>query len=71
MPQIKTTTKSSIDTEQTMDAILEEIKLLRNEISILLPQDNLDDYANPERIKASYEDALREHKSVLYGNNQD
>jgi len=43
----------------TLDQILEEIRRLRLEVSLFLPQENLKEYNHPERIKQSYEKALR------------
>jgi hypothetical protein len=42
-------------------AILQELKLLRTEVSFLFPQDKLEDYAHPTRIKRSYEKALKQY----------
>lgn len=44
---------------QILLAILEELKLLREEVKLLLPQEDLEGYANPERIKRSYRKALK------------
>lgn len=50
-------------------AIFEEIKLLRQEISLILPQDDLNKYQNPEKIKSSYQKALKMYPPQFYGNN--
>ncbi|MDD4989906.1 MAG: hypothetical protein PHW31_01190 [Candidatus Pacebacteria bacterium] len=50
-------------------AIFEEIRLLRQEISLILPQDDLIKYQNPERIKKSYQKALEIYPPQFYGNN--
>ena len=43
------------------DLILEEIKLLREQVMLLLPQEDLDDYAHPRRIKKSYDKAVKQY----------
>ena len=43
------------------DLILEEIKLLREQVMLLLPQEDLDDYAHPRRIKKSYQEAVKQY----------
>lgn len=50
-------------------AIFEEIQLLRQEISLILPQDDLSKYQNPEKIKKSYQKALKMYPPQFYGNN--
>ena len=42
-------------------AILEELRLLRNEMQLLLPQEDLKDYAHATRIKRSYRNALKQY----------
>lgn len=44
-----------------LNAVLSEIKSLRQEFSLILPQENLEDYAHPNRVKASYEKALKKY----------
>lgn len=46
-------------TNSTLNKILEEVRRLRLEVSLFLPQENLEEYNHPERIKQSYEKALR------------
>lgn len=50
-------------------AIFEEIRLLRQEISLILPQDDLNKYQNSEKIKKSYQKALKMYPPQFYGNN--
>ena len=50
-------------------AIFEELRLLRQEISLILPQDDLNKYQNPKKIKNSYEKALKMYPPQFYGNN--
>lgn len=54
-------TKNNIVSSQILQNILNELRLLRNEIRILLPQDNLEDYANSERIQHSYQKAIKKY----------
>lgn len=48
----------------TLKAILEELRLLRNEINLLLPQEELDEYTNSDRVQESYRKALKQHPPV-------
>lgn len=45
--------------DNILNKILEEVRGLRQEVSLFLPQENLEDYSNPKRLKKSYEKALR------------
>lgn len=45
-------------------SILEEIRLLRNEVSLLFPYENLEDYAHPRRLKQSYEKAIKQYPPI-------
>jgi len=49
-------------------AIFEELKLLRKELFFVLPQDDLENYSHPEKIRASYKKAIKNHPLVAYGN---
>lgn len=66
----KMRTKASADVRTKMASprmfktILEELRLLRNEVALLFPQDDLDDYADPHRIKRSYQKAVRKYPPV-------
>jgi hypothetical protein len=44
-----------------LQSILEEIRLLRTEVSLLFPHEDLKGYAHPSRIKRSYEKALKQY----------
>ena len=57
-------TKSEIAPQEILQKILEEIRLLRGEVSTLLPQDDLDNYANPSRIRNSYSEAIKKYPPV-------
>jgi hypothetical protein len=56
--------KSVLGSAIMLKAILEEIRLLRNEIMFLFPQENLEEYAHPVRIKRSYQKAIKQHPPV-------
>lgn len=56
-----TQTAKNKNSGETLQAILEELRLLRNEVMLLLPQKDLEDYAHPERIKSSYQKALKKY----------
>jgi len=47
-----------------MRDILEELRLLRKEVMLLLPQEDLEEYVHPDRIKRSYEKALKNYPPV-------
>ena len=58
-------TKANIPAHsQTLKAILEELRLLRNEVMLLFPQENLKDCAHPDRIKRSYQKAIKKYPPV-------
>lgn len=44
-----------------LGAILQEVRLLREEVGLLLPNENLKDYAHPARIKRSYQKAIKQY----------
>ncbi len=68
--QTKTKAGMSTVSSKTLKAILEELRLLRNEVMLLLPQEELKEYAHPDRIRRSYQKAVKKHSPVHYGNNQ-
>ncbi len=41
--------------------ILAEVRLLRNELKLVLPQEELKDYAHPQKIKQAYQKALKSY----------
>ena len=59
-PMLRTATKSRTE-PKVLKAILDELRLLRQEISLVLPQEDLDGYAHPRRIKRSYQKALKRY----------
>jgi len=62
----QTKTKSGVVTvpSEMMRAILEELRLLRQEIMLLFPQEDLEDYAHPDRVRNSYQKAIKEYPPV-------
>ena len=51
--------------ESILNNIFREIRLLRNEVSLLMPTEDIKEYSNPTRIKNSYRKALKHYpKSV-------
>ena len=51
-------------TKQSSDVlvkILQEIRLMRQELNLILPQDDLKIYEHPERIKQSYQSAIKQY----------
>ena len=62
--QTKTRTDVSTVSTKTLKAILEELRLLRNEVMLLLPQEDLEGYGHPGRIRRSYQKAIKKHPPV-------
>ena len=61
-----TTTKSvPVSTNTLLKAILNEIHLLRHDIEMAFSQEDIEDYAHPERIKHSYKEALKQYPVQL------
>lgn len=58
---ITATIDAKLNTTQLLSEVLREIKFLREEVSFFLPQENLNEYAHPERIKSSYERAIKKY----------
>lgn len=44
--------------------ILDEIRLMRNEITLLLPNEDLGEYDHPERIKSSLLNARKRYSAL-------
>lgn len=49
---------------EIMQKILQELKLMRNEISLLLPKEDISEYSHPSRIERSYRKALKKFPPV-------
>ena len=50
---------------KTIKAILDELRLLRNEITLLFPQEDIHEYAHPDRIKRSLENARKRYPPLM------
>jgi hypothetical protein len=46
---------------EILTAILEELRLLRQEFSSFVSLENLKDYSHPEKIKKSYREAVSQY----------
>lgn len=44
-----------------LNDIFREIRLLRNEVSLLIPTEDIKEYENHERIKSSYNNAIKQY----------
>ena len=44
---------------EILEVILNEIRTLRRDLSLVLPQEDLKNYDNPSRIKKSYQKAVK------------
>ena len=51
----------NVSAPEMFRTLLGEIRRLRQEISLVLPQENLNEYADPRRIKRSYQRALKQY----------
>ena len=49
---------------RTAEELLKELHLLRQAIMLILPQDDLEDYANAERIERSYKRAVEKFPPI-------
>lgn len=59
--------KNRIPTAQyLLTRVLSEIQRLRQEVSLFVPQEDLKDYAHHERIKKSYQRALKQYPPGLW-----
>lgn len=52
---------SPSSTNELLKAILAELHLLRDEVSLCFDEDELENYTHPERIKHSYQEALKQY----------
>ncbi len=57
----KTLIKSSKNQTQLLKAFLEEIRLLREELALFLPQEKLEDFTNQKNIKTAYRRAIKQY----------
>jgi len=49
----------------TLDKIYCEIKALRQEVAMFLPQESLSDYAHPKKIMSAYKQATAKYPNHL------
>lgn len=61
---IRVKTKSITVPSRMIEAMFEELRLLRSEITLLFPHEDLEGYAHPERIKQSYRNAMKRYPST-------
>ena len=47
-----------------LPVILKEVRLLRKQVALLLPQENIDEYAHPDRIRRFYDKAIKQFPPV-------
>lgn len=57
------TQKTKVPTD-ILHRIYEELHLLRKEVMFLFPQEELEEFQHSERIKRSYQRAIKEHPPV-------
>jgi len=64
MSQVSQPSKDQISSKM-LYSILEEVKLLREEVMLLLPQEDIEEYSHPKRISGSYRKALKKFPPVF------
>ena len=62
--KIQQETSSIRLSNEVMKRILQELKLMRSEISLLLPREDISEYSHPSRIQKSYRRALKKFPPV-------
>lgn len=62
--KIRARTKSKIGYSRILQDIPSEVRQLRSELLLFFPQENLTDYAHPDRIKRSYQKAVKRYAAV-------
>ena len=56
------TTRTTIEkSEDILEKIFKQISMLRKEVSLLLPHEDVEDFVHADRIKQSYKRAVKEH----------
>ncbi|OHA94069.1 MAG: hypothetical protein A3G47_00895 [Candidatus Zambryskibacteria bacterium RIFCSPLOWO2_12_FULL_39_45] len=58
-------TKKVKKQKNLLQHIFNEIRLLRSEVTLFMPDENLNGYAHPSRIKKSFERALRQYPRTI------
>lgn len=61
MPRTLLNHKTSSSAGDILKTILDEVRLLRDEIRLVLPYEDLNEYAHPNRIKRSYQKAVKRY----------
>lgn len=46
---------------ETLENIFDQLRLIREEIMFLIPQEDLEEYEHPGRIKKSYQKAIKQY----------
>ena len=62
---VKTKNRKAISREDLLRSVLAEIRMLRNELSFLIPSEDINEYAHAGRIKKSYAKALKQYPPAL------
>ncbi|KKR31855.1 MAG: hypothetical protein UT65_C0015G0017 [Parcubacteria group bacterium GW2011_GWF2_39_8b] len=62
---MNTMTKKVKKQKNLLQHIFNEIRLLRSEVTLFMPDENLNGYAHPSRIKKSFERALRQYPRTI------
>ncbi len=57
----ETTIKHKPRIDRILSVILKELHSIRQEINLVLPQEDIKDYSRPSRIKRSYQKALKQY----------
>lgn len=56
----------TLPTRQLLNQVLQEIRILRHEFSLLLlPSEDIEEYEHPDRIKRSYQKAIKKYPPAL------
>ncbi|MBI2514679.1 hypothetical protein HYV91_00600 [Candidatus Wolfebacteria bacterium] len=64
MTEVKTQPKTTLQYSELLQRLIEEIRLLRNEMLLILPSEKLEDYSDSHRLKKSYEKAIKRYPPV-------
>lgn len=59
MPIIQTKNRT-LNNQQLLNEVLREMRRLKQEVSVIVPQEDLKSYTHPSRIKKSYQRALKQ-----------
>ncbi|MDZ4299892.1 MAG: hypothetical protein U1A26_03145 [Candidatus Sungbacteria bacterium] len=56
--------KNKQSNAQMLQSLLREVRLLRSEVTLVLPEDHFEEYEHPKRIRHSLRRALKEYPPV-------